>query len=102
MIRRFPALFAPSLLLFVLTAPLAAGAQTTSQAAAPPSAAPVVICGTQVLPPANLPPANSGPVLWQIAPCFEAQGNVSLVDYQTYVYYIQLKDRVSRPSENVW
>ena len=33
-------------------------------------------------------------------PCFEAQGNTSLVDIQTYLYYIQLK--ASRPSEGVW
>ena len=31
---------------------------------------------------------------------FEAQGNISLVDIQTYLYYIQLKS--SRPSEGVW
>ena len=34
------------------------------------------------------------------APCFEAQGNVSLIEPQTYLYYIQLK--TSRPSEGVW
>ena len=38
--------------------------------------------------------------MFQIVPCFEAQGNVSLVDIQTYLYYIQLKS--SRPSEGVW
>ena len=31
-------------------------------------------------------------MVWLMAPCFEAQGNVSLVDLQTYLYYIQLKD----------
>ncbi len=70
----------------------------------PPAAAPAgaTICGQPVAPPANLPPAGSGPVLWVMAPCFEAQGNVSLVDIQTYLYYIQLKDKLSRPSQNVW
>src|SRR5947209_14635745 len=60
------------------------------------------MCGTQVSPPANLPPANSGPVLWQIALCFEAQGNVSLIDLQTYLYYTQSKDVISKPTENLW
>ena len=58
------------------------------------------ICGQPVPPPRALPPANSGPVVYLIAPCFEAQENISLVDIQTYLYYIQLK--ASRPSEGVW
>ena len=33
-------------------------------------------------------------------PCFEAQGNVTLIDQQTYLYYIQLKP--SEPSKGVW
>ena len=37
-----------------------------------------------------------------MAPCFEAQGNVSLVDIQTYLYYIQLKDKLSSPTRGVW
>jgi outer membrane protein insertion porin family len=78
--------------------PAAAGGQPP----APPPAAGATICGQPVPPPANLPPAGSGPVLWVMAPCFEAQGNVSLVDIQTYLYYIQLKDKLSRPSQNYW
>jgi len=69
----------------------------------PPAAAPalpaVTVCGQQQAPRAQ-PPTGSGPVILFIAPCFEAQGNVSLVDIQTYLYYIQLK--ASRPSEGVW
>ena len=41
------------------------------------------LCGQQVPPPVSLPPAGSPPVLWVMGPCFEAQGNVSLVDIQT-------------------
>ena len=66
----------------------------------PPAVA--TICGQPVPPPANLPPAGSGPVLWVMAPCFDAQGNVSLVDIQTYLYYIQLKDKLSSPLRGVW
>ena len=59
------------------------------------------ICGVDVPPPVSLPPAG-GPVFWLVAPCFEAQGNVSLVDVQTYLYYIQSQQKVSRPSQNAW
>ncbi|MEQ1869135.1 MAG: BamA/TamA family outer membrane protein [Vicinamibacterales bacterium] len=61
---------------------------------------PATICGSQIPPPLALPPANIGPVIYQIVPCFEAQGNLSLVDLQTYLYYIQLKS--SRPSQGAW
>src|SRR5262245_46806526 len=63
-------------------------------AAPPPTGGSAKVCGIDVAPPANLPPAGSGPVLYLMAPCFEAQGNVSLVDSQTYLYYIQLKDKM--------
>lgn len=61
---------------------------------------PATICGSPIPAPAALPPATIGPVIYQIVPCFEAQGNLSLVDLQTYLYYIQLKS--SRPSQGVW
>ena len=57
------------------------------------------MCGTEARPAAE-PPAGSGPVVLFIAPCFEAQGNQSLIEPQTYLFYIQLKQ--SRPSEGVW
>jgi outer membrane protein insertion porin family len=69
-------------------------------AATAPAAPATTICGVPVPPPANLPPAGSGPVIYQMAPCFQAQGNVSTVDPQTYLYYIQL--RPSQPSQNNW
>jgi outer membrane protein insertion porin family len=58
------------------------------------------ICGQPVPPPANLPPPDSPPVIYQIAPCFARQGNVSIVEPQTYLYYIQT--RPSQPSQQVW
>src|SRR5712691_11490056 len=60
---------------------------------------PLTVCGQQTRPLAQ-PAAGSGPVVLIIAPCFEAQGNASVIEPQTYVYYIQLK--ASRPSEGVW
>lgn len=89
-------LLAAAILFFV------ARSASAQQPAAPVTGttAPAPVCGQQIPPPANLPPAGSAPILWLIAPCFEAQGNISLIEPQTYVYYIQL--RGSRPSENFW
>lgn len=58
------------------------------------------LCGQPVPPPANLPPADSPPVIYQIAPCFAKQGNVSVIEPQTYLYYIQT--RPSQPSQHLW
>jgi outer membrane protein insertion porin family len=77
----------------------AASAQSPSSAAVPQGGA-ARICGAPVPPPANLPPEGSGPVIYLLAPCFQAQGNVSTVEPQTYLYYIQL--RPSQPSQNIW
>ena len=83
---------------------LIGGCASTAWAQAPspapsPRGAPT-ICGVPVPPPASLPPAGSGPVIYFIAPCFPAQGNVSTVESQTYLYYMQL--RPSQPSQNIW
>jgi outer membrane protein insertion porin family len=69
-----------------------------SQAQAP--AGQPTICGQPVPPPRRLPPAGSGPVVYFIAPCFPTQGNASVIEPETYLYYIQL--RPSRPSDEVW
>jgi hypothetical protein len=61
---------------------------------------PATVCGQSVPAPISQPPANSGPVVYLLAPCFEAQGNITLVDQETYIYYIQLQ--TSRPSQGVW
>jgi outer membrane protein insertion porin family len=87
--------------MLLLPAAAARAQQPASAAPAPaPASGGATICGQQVPPPRALPPDGSGPVVYLIAPCFEAQGNTSLVDIQTYLYYIQLK--ASRPSEGVW
>jgi len=60
---------------------------------------PVTVCGQQQAPRAQ-PPDGSGPVVLFIAPCFEAQGGQSVIEPQTYLYYIQLKP--STPSQAKW
>jgi outer membrane protein insertion porin family len=83
---------------WLLASPAAAqGAPAAAQAAAGPS---VTVCGQQVAPPRAMPPSGSGPVILFIAPCWEAQGNASVIEPQTYLYYIQLK--ASQPSQGVW
>src|SRR5690349_425896 len=47
-----------------------------------------------------LPPADSPPLVRVIEIRFPTQGNVSLVDAQTYLYYIHTAP--SRPSAGVW
>src|SRR5687767_4109900 len=82
-----------------------ARAQTPPAAAPPASGAmslPALICGLPVGAPANLPPAGAAPVLYTVLLCFEKQGNVPVIDSNTYVYYIELAKRVSAPSENRW
>jgi outer membrane protein insertion porin family len=59
----------------------------------------VLVCGQQVTPAAQ-PNAGSGPVVLFVAPCFEAQGNASVIEFQTYLYYIHL--RPSQPSQAIW
>ncbi|HEY7293101.1 MAG TPA: BamA/TamA family outer membrane protein [Vicinamibacterales bacterium] len=59
----------------------------------------VTVCGQTAQPRAE-PPAGSAPVVLFIAPCFEAQGNASVIEPQTYVYYIQLQ--ASQPSQGKW
>jgi outer membrane protein insertion porin family len=85
-------------------APATAPVSTPSPASAAPSqGAPVstnTVCGQPVPAPRALPPTDIGPILYQLVPCFEAQDNTSLVDIQTYLYYIQTKSSV--PSQGAW
>ncbi len=67
-----------------------------------PSSGRVLWCGQEIgPPPANqLPPAGAGAVIYQIGVCFPNQGGVSVIDAETYLYYIHTK--TSRPSAGVW
>jgi outer membrane protein insertion porin family len=98
----------PFLAAALLSVALDAAAQQPAAPAQTPTPAPAAtaigeaatICGQPVPSPRALPPANSGPVVYLIAPCFEAQGNTYMVEPQTYLYYIQLKS--SQPSQGIW
>ncbi len=82
-----------------------AGAATPALAQAPAatpatSGNPTTVCGLPIPAPAALPPAGSGPVIFQLAPCFPSQGNTSTIESETYLFYIHL--RPSLPSQGRW
>ena len=54
----------------------------------------------QIGAPSKLPPAGSKPILYQYALCFAKQGGASVIEPQTYLYYIGL--RPSAPSQDRW
>jgi outer membrane protein insertion porin family len=87
----------PLLLVFALIfrAETAAAAQDI---ASPRSDA--TVCGLPIPLPAAEPPAGSAPVIFQIVPCFAAQGNISMIEPQTYLYYIHAQ--TSLPSQGRW
>ncbi len=81
----------------VMAAALAAPAW--AQPPTPPAAAGQTQAAPQVQAP-RLPPLDSPPLLRYIELRFPTQGNVSVIDPQTYQYY--LKSRPSRSSDGVW
>jgi outer membrane protein insertion porin family len=60
----------------------------------------LMVGGEQAPLPTSQPPAASPPVVRFVEIAFPSQGNESLVDAQTYLYYVHT--RPSRPSENAW
>jgi outer membrane protein insertion porin family len=79
--------------------PTAPQAPSTDKAQKP-SEGRVVWCGQEIGPPSQLPPSGSGPVIYLIGVCFPEQGGVSVIDAETYLYYIHTK--ASRPSAGAW
>jgi outer membrane protein insertion porin family len=77
-------------------------AQTPAPARTPSGTIPV--CGGmyQIGPPPKLPPANVRTVVYQVAACFEKQGGYSVVDPQTYLYYMEVARQVSDPAADKW
>src|SRR5689334_15089863 len=89
-----------SVLVLVIAATPIRAQQPGAAPAAPQAPATITVCGQEVATPRAAPPVGSGPVVLFIAPCFEAQGNTSLIDINTYLYYIQQK--ASQPSQGIW
>src|SRR4051812_23184639 len=91
-------------LLVVFFAALLAAAEARAQTPPPADAVPLpaTICNLEVPPPAKLPPAGTGPYTLYVLPCFEKQGGVPVVDANTYLFYMEMVNRRSIPSENRW
>ena len=81
--------------LVIAAVSLAGSARPQTQPAQTPQAAGAAsaqtVCGLPIPTPTSVPPAGSGPVVFQIVPCFERQGGSPVVDANTYLYYIQLR-----------
>ncbi len=92
---RFSLHHATFVFIAIACAPLPSRAQELTAAGAPQS-----ICGLPIPPPAAEPPAGMPPVIFQIVPCFDRQGNVSMIEPETYLHYIHTA--VSRPSRSEW
>ena len=60
------------------------------------------VCGQPVPVPRTLPPAGSAPVVYQVVPCFEKQGGFPVVEANTYLYYIEMKSRLSNSQTGKW
>ena len=67
-----------------------------------PLTLPANVCGLEVPPPVNPPPAGTPTVVYPIVLCFEKQGGSSVINPETYQYYIELQNRISVPSQNKW
>ena len=84
----------------------AAAAAQATEATAPQGAAvlqlPATVCGLPVPAPAVAPPAGTPPVVYANLLCFEKQGGTPVIDPATYLYYIEVKNNVSIPSQNRW
>ena len=74
-----------------LAAEAGAGAPAAPEAAAQP--------GRQ---PPPLPPEDSPPLLRTVQVAFPTQGNVSGIDPQTYLYYMEVPNHRSLPSQEKW
>ena len=61
---------------------------------------PETVCDLPVPKPAASPAAGSGPMAVAVMMCFGKQGGTSLVEPETYLYYIQF--RPSEPSRDHW
>src|SRR5262245_22618144 len=70
--------------------------------ALPAMTLPASVCGQTVPPPAKQPPAGSPTLFSGLLLCFEKQGGSPMIEANTYLYYIEAKSKVSRPSEDTW
>ncbi len=88
-------------LAMIAAPPMSAAAQQVAAPPGQPAFPSVTVCGQQRAP-LGQPPAGSAPVVLFIAPCFTAQGGTSVIEPQTYVFYMQVVGKASTPSQGIW
>ncbi|HLG53850.1 MAG TPA: outer membrane protein assembly factor BamA [Vicinamibacterales bacterium] len=89
--------------LLIVLAPSRSDGQPRAGAPSPPAddrSTAATLCDQPIPPPATMPPAAPGPVVYVIGLCFASEGHVSAVEPDTYLFYVRL--RPSRPSQNEW
>ena len=79
---------------------VAPGASPQQAGAIVAPTAPASVCDLAIPLPAKAPPSGSGPVVYQILLCFDKQGGASVIEANTYLYYIQLRGSTS--SQDRW
>jgi outer membrane protein insertion porin family len=95
----------------VLLVALLAAADASAQAAAAPQGTgqpgsplklPATVCDLPIPAPSKLPPAGSPPLVNNILLCFARQGGAPVIEANTYLFYMEMKNHVSRPQEDRW
>ncbi|MCM3881435.1 MAG: outer membrane protein assembly factor BamA [Vicinamibacterales bacterium] len=102
--RNYTLVLSSALLALITSTAFAQAPAAAAPAGAAPTGPTLSLCAGayNIGPPANNPPAGSGAVVYYLILCFEKQGNISLIEPQTYLYYIKGQDHVSLPSRNDW
>ena len=86
----------------VLVLVTAAGRVALAEARSPSSLETTEVAGEVLQIQAPLPPAGSETLVRNIELRFPRQGNRSSVDFQTYLYYMEMDNFVSLPSQGKW
>ncbi len=63
---------------------------------------PATICDSQIPEPSRLPPVGSPPVVYIALLCFQRQGGFPVIEANTYLYYMEMVPKVSKPSTDTW
>jgi outer membrane protein insertion porin family len=63
---------------------------------------PATVCDLPIPAPSKLPPAGSPPLVNNILLCFAKQGGAPVIEANTYLFYLEMKNHVSRPQDDRW
>jgi outer membrane protein insertion porin family len=63
---------------------------------------PATVCDLPIPAPSKMPPAGSPPLVNNILLCFAKQGGAPVIEANTYLFYMEMKNHVSRPQDDRW